>query len=414
MGRAGFFGKIVLELLRSLELSTTVSDCNTKHLLKFEVKNKTLLQKINYRYYKLSRDEDEPLKLLNAKKDKDLVGKTIYMRSPVTCALGNCVCARCFGKTASINFNIAAGLPAFESEEITKVVNQNILSTKHLLTTNSEVIEFNDIFDNFFSLSSGEIYPNVDNNETINNIDDYAIYIPANVIMKENEFDNDSEFNNYIDGGMFYVVNTKTREEFEIKLKNDKQIFITDDARDLMKHGKGYIYFKDLNDDIVLFRMDINNNELTKPLYDLMKMLNSRAEFEDNGNYKYRYEEMAQALIDILVESKIKASAVAAECIVNRLLRSTTNIYERPDFSRYDLEDYEIYSVPKALEHNGSALLGISVQQLRRQLLNPNLEERDQSSYVDVFFNPYISNLYDMYYKKYKDANELGKIGVKD
>ena len=75
---------------------------------------------------------------------------------------------------------------------------------------------------------------------------------------------------------------------------------------------------------------------------------------------------------------------------------------------------FKTYSVPKALEHNGSALLGISVQQLRRQLLNPNLEERDQSSYVDVFFNPYISNLYDMYYKKYKDLNELDKIGANE
>lgn len=412
MGNAGFFGKLVLELLKTLELSNYVSDCNTKHLLKFEVKNKKLLQKVNYRYYKLSRDEDEPLKMVNYKKDTDLVGKTIYMRSPVTCALGNCVCARCFGKTATINFTIASGLPAFESEEITKTVNQNILSAKHLLATNSEIIEFNNEFYSFFILSTGEIYPNVDKNDEIHNIEDYSLFVPLNSILKENDFDNDSEFNNYVEDGKFYVVNTKTKEMTTIQIKNtDKQIFITDEARELLTKGKGYISYKDLNDDFMLFRMDINNNELTKPLYELMRMLNSKVTFDENLNYRYRYEEMAQDLVDILVESSIKASAVAAECIVNRLIRSVDRPYERPDFTKYDLEDYDIYSVPKALEHNGSPLLGISVQQIRRQLLRPNLSERTDSSYVDVFFNEKVSNLYDMYYERYKNLNQLYKIG---
>lgn len=213
--------------------------------------------------------------------------------------------------------------------------------------------------------------------------------------MREDEYDNDSYFNTYIDGGMFYIVNLKTREQIEIQMKNDKQMFISDDARDLMKHGKGYIKYSELNDDIMLFRMDIENNELTKPLYELMKMLNSKVKLTENGDYDYTYEEMTQKVIDILVESKIAASAVAAECIINRLLRSIRNKYERPDFSKYEVEEYEIFSVPRAIEHNGSALLGIAVQQLRRQLLNIDLEKRTKYSYVDVFFNPEIDNLYD-------------------
>ena len=246
----------------------------------------------------------------------------------------------------------------------------------------------------------------------MHNIEDYSLFVPLNSILKENDFDNDSEFNNYVEDGKFYVVNTKTKEMTTIQIKNtDKQIFITDEARELLTKGKGYISYKDLNDDFMLFRMDINNNELTKPLYELMRMLNSKVTFDENLNYRYRYEEMAQDLVDILVESSIKASAVAAECIVNRLIRSVDRPYERPDFTKYDLEDYDIYSVPKALEHNGSPLLGISVQQIRRQLLRPNLSERTDSSYVDVFFNEKVSNLYDMYYERYKNLNQLYKIG---
>ena len=121
--------KIVLMLARTLSMSTTVSDCGTKHLVEYEVKSKTHLKKLNGKYFKRSLD-DLDYSLVNSKKDKDLIGKKIYVRSAVTCALGDHVCPKCVGSTASTNKDIADGLSAFESEEVTKVVNQSILSTK--------------------------------------------------------------------------------------------------------------------------------------------------------------------------------------------------------------------------------------------------------------------------------------------
>ena len=114
-------------------MSTSVSDCGTKHLVPYEIKSKNHLKKLNGKYYKLNNDDND-LSLLSAKRDKHLIGKTIYVRSAATCALGDHVCPKCVGSTASTNYDISDGLSAFESEEITKVVNQSILSTKHLLT----------------------------------------------------------------------------------------------------------------------------------------------------------------------------------------------------------------------------------------------------------------------------------------
>ena len=54
-----------------------------------------------------------------------------------------------------------------------------------------------------------------------------------------------------------------------IQAKDEKEIFLTETALEMMKKGKGLIYFKDLDDDIKLFEMVIMNKELTKPLYDL-------------------------------------------------------------------------------------------------------------------------------------------------
>ena len=112
MGRAGYFGKIVLMLARTLSVSNEVSDCNTKHLVRYQVKDKKVLNKLNGKYYKLN--EDDTLKLLHSDTDKDLIGKEILVRSAATCACGDHVCARCIGNTAVINSDIADGFSAFE------------------------------------------------------------------------------------------------------------------------------------------------------------------------------------------------------------------------------------------------------------------------------------------------------------
>ena len=120
-------------LAESLSMSTSISDCGSKHLVEYEIKTKNHLKKLNGKYYKLNED-DKDLKLLKSSKSKDLIGKKIYVRSPLTCTLGDCVCPRCIGNTAIGNLDISSGISGFESEEVTKVVNQNVLSTKHLLT----------------------------------------------------------------------------------------------------------------------------------------------------------------------------------------------------------------------------------------------------------------------------------------
>ena len=393
MGLAGNFGKLVLQLVQTLKLSTTVTDCDTKHLVNIHIKDKKILKKFHNRYYRF--DENDELKLLDAKRDTHLVGHTLQFRSPVTCALGDQVCAKCFGRTAGLNYDIASGAAGFESEEVTKELEQNVLSSKHLLTTKSEVLVFNESFDKYFTLTSGEIYPNIDENDTIEDMDKYAIYIPPNVIEKVDEFDAENGYNTFIAGGMFYVTNMETGEMDKIELKNEgKEIFITDDALSLMSKGRGFIKFKELDDSIKVFDIDIMNNELTKPLYDMMNLLNrNRKDGEPQT-----IDEVTQRFAELLVISKIKASNLAGECIINRLIRSDINTYDRPDFERTKLEPYSIITVRKALENNKSPGLGISVQYIKRQLLSDEIvTERNATSYIDPLLMSKVPNLSEFY-----------------
>ena len=401
MGRAGYFGKILLMLARTLSVSTTVSDCNTKHLVTYDVKDKKILKKLNGKYYKLNDSDD--LKLLNAKKDKDLIGKKIKVRSAATCACGNKVCPRCVGYTAVINSDISDGLSAFESEEVSKVVNQSILSTKHLLTTNSEVINFNSDFYRFFNIMGGEISPIINDNKMVDNIEDYAIYIDPEDKKKVDEMDEDALYNTVIYNGRFYITNLNNKDEvIEIQCEGEKEIFLTNTAIELLNKGKGLIKFKDLNDEDILFEMVIMNNELTKPLYDIMNLLNKANKDEITETI----DSISQKFLELLIESKIDANVIAVELIINRLIVAAKDIYRRPDFSDEDLEDYEILTVNKALKNNKSPLIGISFQNIKNQFLSDELfEERDGTSYIDEFYRKEVSTDNLKKYSKIVRAN---------
>ena len=394
-------------LARTLSMSTEVSDCGSKHLVCYDVVNKSVLKKLSGKYYKLdNNDEFENLKLLDFNTDKHLIGKKIYVRSAATCAMKNHVCAKCVGETAVTNSDIADGLSAFESEEISKVVNQNILSAKHLLNTNSEKIEFNSDFYKFFTIVSGEINAKVNDNEDISNIEDYAIYVDPDDISKVEEFDEDSLYNTVISNGKFYIRNIVDSEEPDIVIQadNEKEIYISEDATTLLKAGNNLIRFADLDDDVKLFEVTIMNNELTKPLYEIMNLVNRQNKEDINMDI----DTICNKFLELIIEAKISAGAIATELIINRLIRSASNIFERPDFSKDTVEPYEILTVSKALEKNPSPMIGLAFQNLKRQLLsNEMFEERNKSSYMDAYFKTEIPTENLIKYAKYADQTAL-------
>ena len=274
-----------------------------------------------------------------------------------------------------------------------------ILSTKHLLTTVSEKIEFNEEFYKFFTLTAGQIEP-VLNNDNIPDLDDYAIWINPNEIYKSDELDDDSSFNTYIQGS-FYVQNLVTKEHIEIKSLNEsKQMFLTDESLTLLKKGKGYIKFKDMEESTPLFELTILNNELTKPLYELMDLINTARKKDEP---EMTYSEMAQKFTDLLLEAGIAAMALSGELIINRLIRNNPDVdYSRPDFSKEEEPDYQIYTILKALENNKSLLIGISSQDIKRQLLSDDLITRKTgSSYLNPLFRKNTST------KRLKDIRKI-------
>lgn len=387
MGSAGYFGKLVSLLTRTLSMDTKISDCGNPHLIEIELKTNTHLKRCDGKYFKVNKD-DIDYSVLNYEKHKHLVGKKIYIRSAITCGLGNHVCAKCIGIQALTNADIANGVSTFYSEEVTKVVEQNILSTKHLLETFSEIIKFNDNFYKFFTLIGGEIMPVLQVEDEDKDIDDYAIYINPDDINKVDEYEDDSLFNNFLPDAKFVIRNINNSKEEDIPIElEDKELFISKDVMKDIYKNNGYIYFSELNEDMKLFEINIQNKELTKPLYDLMDLINKK---KDNDNETI--DSMLQQFLDLMVTAKISASIVAGEVIINRLIKDVNDPYVRPDFSQEVMPKYQIKTVKNALTKNKSPLIGLSSENLKKQLLDDELyTTRYEESYVDPLFKETIS-----------------------
>jgi len=379
MGKAGYFAKIIWLITRTVGLSNEVHDCRTRHLLKIDITDKNVLSKFNNRYYNLDGNPDTPLLTLDAKKDNSLIGKTLYFRSPVTCCCSNDeICDVCFGKTAILNTDISSGVCEYEAGEIGHPLQQMILSTKHLLTTITNMIKFNDNFYKFFDMVADSIYLN-ENSEY--NLKDWAIYLPDNEIIKNDELDDMSSFNSYIDT-KFIIHNIITGEELEIASMDDLDIYLTEEVIGLRKND--YIYLKDIDSDSEIFTLIFTNNELTKPLYDIMKLLNTNKVISTG----ITYHDMVQIFVDLLIKSGINVMSIACEVIINRLMRRDPDKkFIRPDFSHKEEPAYKLITMNHALEHNKSFFIGQSFSYIEKQLLSDEtVTVKTSTSYIDNYF----------------------------
>lgn len=394
MGDAGYFGLNLNKLIMTVSLSKKVTMCDSEHLIPYTIRSNKHLRLLIGKYYKKSLSDDDYMILKND--DTNLIGSTIYCRSAITCSCSeNKVCSSCIGANASLLFDISSGIGAFFTEEVTKRFEQDILSSKHILSTDSERVEFSETFYKHFSLNANEVNILLKDKT---DVDDFAIYVDLNNISKVEEYDNDSTYNTYIKNGTFQVVNTNTGEVVDVSIKNDKELFIVSDAMNTLKENKGYIYFKDMSEDDPIFAVTILNNALTKPLYDLKHLLNR----EEKDMDVVTVETVAQKMLDIFVEARFGVPIVASELIINRLTRKKNDVMKRPDFSEKKMPEYKIYTLSKVLEHNSSPLLGLAFENLKRQMMNDDLERRTSPSYIDAV------------YKEKIDMKPLKKYSVKE
>lgn len=382
MGKSGHFARKNMLLVSDIKLRDDDKTCNSLHPITIEIKTPTHLKRLVGRYYRTPGQHN--YRLLTGE-ETELIGQKILIKSPITCASKHGICRECYGDVLFHTNRNGVGIGSFAGAIITNPISQAVLSSKHLLTTTSEKMEFPKEFFTFFTLSANEIMLNVDNDDI--NLADYSLVIISDNIVTISEL-NEGEINEFVT--IFHVKNNKTGEYIEISEKDRKDMYLSPELISAMginkKNKKVYeINFMEIPDDIRLFLLEIENNELTRPLYSIMGLLDTkdhRRELEI-----YTVDDMAQKMLDLLIESKINVMSVHGEVMIHPLVRSIQDILERPNFKRYDAsEDTQILTVSAALEKHPSVLVGLSFQYLGRQLLNPLTFKKKAKSFIDPFF----------------------------
>ena len=397
MGPIGYFCKTLNILVRTLEVSTYVFSCDSQHLVNYNVKTTAHLRRLIGKFF---YDEDFfDFRQVTAK-DTKLVGKKIAVKSIVTCSCSeNEMCPMCIGDSINYNWDITEGFSTFITEEYSKDLEQKTLSSKHLITTNSEVIEFTDEFHRWFILQGEEIQfiGNVEN------IKDLAIYVNPDDTRKVEEYDPNSTYNTYIDNGKFSVVNTKTGEMIDVQIKNNKNIFIRTESSEILEKNGNMIPFKDLDENTPIFEISIENTQMVKPYYDFMSLIDSEKRDLD----EVTIDNMSQKVLDIFVDGNINLTIAAGEIILNRICRKPFNVQRRPNFKRKKMPQYHFFTMSKCIEENGSPTLGLIFEQLKRQLLKIDLEKRNDTSYIDPFFKEYVSSEPIMRHREMIEEEEM-------
>ena len=417
MGSAGHLLILVAILCNDAKLSTKIEDCYSPNPIPIQVKSKKHLDKLGGRYYRFGGERD--YRLSNEKTDAHLIGETIWVRSPLTCCSEDGrICKKCYGSLSEVNKDLYS-VGTYAAFAVMMKVTQDLLSAKHMQTTSSNKIEFPPEFYKYLQLSATDVIVGMDNDDIesytlvisrsdIHSIEDDNIINLDDSKKRKSKDDADMGGGNYSDGDdddetgesqsfkldyyatKFYIVknfyNKKEMEITEIEELDKKKLFMHVDFVTKMKFVNSeqlgeclYINLEDINYDEFIFMIDVENNELSKPLKQIQSLIDNKGHEGCNT-----YEEMAQKMLDLIIEAKNPGTSLQGEIIVRQLIRSSSNILQRPDFSRLIMrKDYEIMTINTALRKHPSITTSMSTPYLRYQLIS-QMETFDKISTSDM------------------------------
>ena len=359
--------------------------CSTKNFEIVEIKNKKILKCLYGKYARLNPNGVEFI--IDRCKENMLLGKTIYLRSPMTCAsasAGNGICYRCYGDLAYTNSDINIGKIA--SELLSSRLTQKMLSAKHLLESAIRALRWVQGFDKYLNIN----YNVIQLRDDIAEIKGSLIIDPYNIEL-ENELEIMSDYNEYITS---FEISTAEGTSTISTLDEDK-LYITFELNEIIreksknKNGKFEISLDELKD-IPLFLVEIHNNELSATLDKIINIIN-----KESITSTFDRNSILQTLLETTLEGGININIVHLETILMNQIRNVDDILDKPEW-QYENEPYRLCTLNTALTDNPSLTISLEYQKVGRCLSNPLSERKTKPSFMDIFFcekpQEYLSN----------------------
>ena len=366
--------------------------CDTCNLERYEVKNKDFFNQVIDRYFRWSEEGTTSADDILITRDMadQLIGKTIYLRSPITCASaarGEGICFRCYGDTAYTNININIG--KFAAEIISSQLTQRLLSAKHLLESNPIRIIWNnkEAFDMLFDTG---VENNIIRLKSGLNLKGAYLQINIDDIVLENEDDDYSEdinvvlYNEYVP--KFTIIgNDKNIPTVEFYGSNDDNLYISSALNHIIKtrgeedDGKYIVPLTALVDKDI-FLLDLRNDELSKTMYRLMDIIN-----KNSVTLTMDRNEILQAYNEAIINGGIEAMSVHGEVLIMNQLRNFYDPCEHVDWTVPHAK-YQLLTLHQALLKNPSICITLLYSHLSKVLYSPLSFKKHHTSVVDFLF----------------------------
>lgn len=352
-------------------------ECNSRHFRKRYIGRARDLENLDGRVYTLDPKSDD-FWILDPN-NTELIGKTIYMKTPITCTHPRrhegYICSACYGKLmASLNCDIHIGkIAAAESAD---EIEQKLLSAKHALQTDTIRVEFDEIFYQYFELGNGQIGLNSDMvEESMEGESNFAhLYLEFYPSTMGKRQDGESR---HFDRWFREIVIYDDRDDSRITIaeKNGALLYLSPEFND--EHFLPAMHYKDVRDVIqipfrdlcdcgeivtqVLFEFSYKNHELASPLLTLDKIMFNCNEVNSFDGY----DDCLDTLIPLFVKGGIYIPDYQTEMLVSQMIT-------RPDGKPVDWNDphpeYVFNSVNKSIRRGPSALTSILYREAGAQI----------------------------------------------
>lgn len=397
--------------------------CHTANPIRLTITNFDILMRLNLRYY-----SEVPNGVVHriGFNDVGLIGKTIYLYSPMTCASnanGHGVCYRCYGDLAYVNRDINIG--SIAATLLSSVFTQRMLSAKHLLETVIAIIKWCEQFDEYFKVDTDQIVFDPDKDP-----DGYKIIISIDNIEEDEsnseEDDDDEDKISYFDSSSsesnFYITEfilvTPEGEKIPINSEDFNRMCLSKEMYHIInKHmdnvSEDNTITIDLNSVDVnnMFTIMFDNSELSKSLDIVNKIIDkvSVASTMDKDSF-------LQSFLEALNNANVKLNSVHGEILLsNQIRRSKNDILNRPAWE-YENAEHVVISLRQALSSNPSLVTSLVYQDISNQLnTSPLTCDKSAPSILDLNMlkhpQPYIQAV-NIVKKKYDDDYNMSALGV--
>ena len=348
----------------------TEQDCGTKYFQSYFVKDKAMLDALEYKY----RVTDDGTLAVIRKTDTQLIGTEVKVRSVLRCCAKNGgVCATCFGEHAKWNmstedYSMDVGVEF--SKAINAAISQLVLSFKH---NASPYLKRSKI--TVVSVDTGEV---MDNNlfmkrkfNIIDILDKYEVYFNEEDLYTNNKgefkmIDGEFDDNNIIRVHKFFLVDRETNKEYILYDDNDVDMKVQGPQFSRFKpsEDKRKIYLQ--KDDVIThILVNAHSTMKYKEIIELYNIDTSKVKLDGEDDIDY-------FMGRVLDSSFYGENITSLEVIFKNKIKDPTSLNESksPDW-KSDNPQFTIMSLEKVINRQRSLSTRIPVYKVPNMIIDP-------------------------------------------